>query len=238
MGGVYMHNKVLIVEDDSDIVELLRLYLESNNYITKDASDGKVALNLLKEEEFDIALVDIMLPKMDGYSLIKEVRQFSNIPIIIISAKTADMDKVLGLKLGADAYITKPFNPLELVAYVKALLRRYYEFKSLNNEINTLNVGELSLDLSKYIFMKNNKIVPLTSTEIKILAMMMKSPGKVFTRSQIYECINGNFYDTDDNTMMVHISNIRGKIEDNPAKPEYIKTVRGLGYKLENKEEL
>ena len=207
MGGVYMHNKVLIVEDDSDIASKL-------------------------------IIKTINVPKMDGYSLIKEVRKFSNIPIIIISAKTADMDKVLGLKLGADAYITKPFNPLELVAYVKALLRRYYEFKSSNNEINTLNVGELSLDLSKYIFMKNNKIVPLTSTEIKILAMMMKSPGKVFTRSQIYECINGDFYDTDDNTMMVHISNIRGKIENNPAKPEYIKTVRGLGYKLENKEEL
>lgn len=232
-----MHNKILIAEDDTDIVELLKLYLESNGFEVTSTYDGFEALNAFKKGNYDIIIADLMMPGLNGYELIKIVRETSNIPIIIVSAKNMDSDKVLGLDIGADAYITKPFNPLELVAYVKALLRRYYEFKSLNNEINTLNVGELSLDLSKYIFMKNNKIVPLTSTEIKILAMM-KSPGKVFTRSQIYECINGNFYDTDDNTMMVHISNIRGKIEDNPAKPEYIKTVRGLGYKLENKEEL
>ena len=233
-----MQKSVLIVEDDNDILELLKLYLESSNFLVYVAYDGIDALELLEKEKINIIIADIMMPRMNGYELIKSVRVNSNIPIIIISAKNMDSDKVLGLDIGADAYITKPFNPLELVAYVKALLRRYYEFKSSNNEINTLNVGELSLDLSKYIFMKNNKIVPLTSTEIKILAMMMKSPGKVFTRSQIYECINGDFYDTDDNTMMVHISNIRGKIENNPAKPEYIKTVRGLGYKLENKEEL
>ena len=233
-----MHNKILIAEDDMDIVELLKLYLESNGFEVTSTYNGLEALDAFKKGNYDIIIADLMMPGLNGYELIKIVRETSNIPIIIVSAKNMDSDKVLGLDIGADAYITKPFNPLELVAYVKALLRRYYEFKSSNNEINTLNVGELSLDLSKYILKKNNKIVPLTSTEIKILAMMMKSPGKVFTRSQIYECINGDFYDTDDNTMMVHISNIRGKIEDNPAKPEYIKTVRGLGYKLENKEEL
>ncbi len=233
-----MHNKILIAEDDKDIVELLKLYLESNGFEVTSTYDGLEAIKNFEKNNYDIIIADLMMPGLNGYELIKIIREISNIPIVIVSAKNMDSDKILGLDIGADAYITKPFNPLELVAYVKALLRRYYEFKSTNNKFNTLSVGELSLDLSKYIFKKNNKIVPLTSTEIKILAMMMKSPGKVFTRSQIYECINGDFYDTDDNTMMVHISNIRGKIEDNPAKPVYIKTVRGLGYKLENKEEL
>ncbi len=231
MGGVYMHNKVLIVEDDSDIVELLRLYLESNNYITKDASDGIVALNLLKEEEFDIALVDIMLPKMDGYSLIKEVRKFSNIPIIIISAKTADMDKVLGLKLGADAYITKPFNPLEVIAYVEAILRRFLKLGT-GVLADVYKVGNLSLEMDKYILRKEEEIIPLTSTEMKMMVMFMQNPNRVFTKSQIYEYINGDYCDSDDNTMMVHISNLRSKIESDPANPKYILTVRGLGYKL------
>ena len=175
---------------------------------------------------------------LNGYELIKSVRVNSNIPIIIISAKNMDSDKILGLDIGADAYVTKPFNPLEVVAYVKALLRRYNELSS-NSKINdVINIGDLSLDLSKCILKKNKKVVPLTSTEIKIIAMMLKSPGKVFTKQQIYECISGEFYECDDNTMMVHISNIRGKIEDNPSKPKYIKTVRGLGYKFENKEEI
>ena len=131
-----MHNKVLIVEDDTDIVELLRLYLESSNYITSAASDGLMALDILKKEKIDIALVDIMMPKMDGYTLIKEIRKISNIPIIIISAKTTDTDRVLGLKIGADAYITKPFNPLEVVAYVEAILRRFLKLGTDSNRIS------------------------------------------------------------------------------------------------------
>lgn len=233
-----MQNKILIAEDDKDIVELLKLYLESNGFDVTCAYDGASALEIFKDNVFDLIIADLMMPKLNGYELIKELRKTSNVPIIITSAKNMDSDKVLGLDIGADAYITKPFNPLELVAYVKALLRRCSLYKTTNNELDTINVGELSLDLNRYILKKNGVIVPLTSTEIKILAMMMKSPGKVFTKSQIYECINGDYYDTFDNTMMVHISNIRGKIEDNPAKPMYIKTVRGLGYKLENKEEL
>lgn len=233
-----MQNKILIAEDDKDIVELLKLYLESSGFDVTCVYDGASALEIFKDNVFDLIIADLMMPKLNGYELIKELRKTSNVPIIITSAKNMDSDKVLGLDIGADAYITKPFNPLELVAYVKALLRRCSLYKTTNNELDTINVGELSLDLNRYILKKNGVIVPLTSTEIKILAMMMKSPGKVFTKSQIYECLNGDYYDTFDNTMMVHISNIRGKIEDNPAKPIYIKTVRGLGYKLENKEEL
>lgn len=226
-----MHNKVLIVEDDTDIVELLRLYLESSNYIASAASDGLMALDILKKEKIDIVLVDIMLPKMDGYTLIKGIRKISNIPIIIISAKTTDTDKVLGLKIGADAYITKPFNPLEVVAYVEAILRRFLKLGTDSNS-NILQVGNLSLEMDKYILKKDDKIIPLTSTEMKMMVMFMQSPNRVFTKSQIYEYINGDYCDSDDNTMMVHISNLRSKIENNPTNPQYIVTVRGLGYKL------
>ena len=226
-----MHNKVLIVEDDIDIVELLRLYLESSNYITSAASDVLMALDILKKEKIDIALVDIMMPKMDGYTLIKEIRKISNIPIIIISAKTTDTDRVLGLKIGADAYITKPFNPLEVVAYVEAVLRRFLKLGTDSNS-NILQVGNLSLEMDKYILKKDDKIIPLTSTEMKMMVMFMQSPNRVFTKSQIYEYINGDYCDSDDNTMMVHISNLRSKLENNPTNPKYIVTVRGLGYKL------
>jgi len=230
-----MQKSVLIVEDDNDILELLKLYLESSNFLVYVAYDGIDALELLEKEKINVIIADIMMPKMNGYELIKKVRANSNIPIMITSAKNMDSDKILGLDIGADAYITKPFNPLEVVAYVKALLRRYNEFEESNKERDVIKVGELSLDLNKYILKKNNKVIPLTSTELKIL---MKYPGKIFTKAQIYEVINGDYYECDDNTMMVHISNIRSKIEDNPSKPVYIKTVRGLGYKIENKEEL
>ena len=227
-----MHNKILIAEDDIDIIELLKLYLENNGFIVDSVSDGESALDMLKRNTYDILLADLILPLKNGYELIKEARLFTNIPIIIISAKNMDSDKILGLDIGADLYITKPFNPLEVVAYVKTIIRRYYEFE-LDKRVIT--VKELKLDLDKFILKKNDRIIPLTSTEIKIIACMMQSPGKVFTRSQLYECLNGDYYEIDDNTMMVHISNIRSKIEDNPANPIYIKTVRGLGYKFENK---
>lgn len=230
-----MHNKVLIAEDDNDIVELLKLYLESNGYQVFHASDGLNALDIVKLNECDIALVDIMMPKLNGYELIKKIRETNNMPIIIISAKTLDSDKVLGLNLGADAYISKPFNPLEVIAYISALLRRYYEFNTSILSEN-ITIGSLTLEMDKYILRKNNDIIPLTSTELKIISKLMQNPGKVFTKAQLYECINGESFAKDDNTIMVHISNIRGKIEDNPTKPQYIKTVRGLGYKLENQE--
>ena len=230
-----MHNKVLIAEDDNDIVELLKLYLESNGYQVFHASDGLNALDIVKLNECDIALVDIMMPKLNGYELIKKIRETNNMPIIIISAKTLDSDKVLGLNLGADAYISKPFNPLEVIAYISALLRRYYEFNTSILSEN-ITIGSLTLEMDKYILRKNSVIIPLTSTELKIISKLMQNPGKVFTKAQLYECINGESFAKDDNTIMVHISNIRGKIEENPTKPQYIKTVRGLGYKLENQE--
>lgn len=222
--------RILIAEDDEDIVELLSLYLESNNYEVTSANNGEDALNTIKEETISLAIVDIMMPKMNGYELIKSIRKFSDIPIIITSAKSMDNDKILGIDIGADVYITKPFNPLEVVAYVKSLLKRK------TNSLNVIKIGALTLDQERYVVMKNDKVITLTSVEYKILSKLMLNSGKVLSKSQLYEYINGEEFQNDDNTMMVHISNLRSKIEDDPANPEYIKTVRGVGYKIENKQ--
>lgn len=229
-----MHNHVLIAEDDHDIVELLKLYLESNGFMVSACYDGLDAY-LKLNNDIDVVIVDLMMPKLNGYDLIKRIRSKSNVPIIIISAKNMDSDKILGLDIGADVYITKPFNPLEVVAYVKSILRRV---KREEKEDNIIIVGDLKLDINKYILKKKGEVVALTSTELKLLTYMMRNVDKVFTKSSLYEIINGNYCECDENTIMVHISNIRSKIEDNPSKPSYIKTVRGLGYKFENKKEL
>ena len=231
-----MEYNVLIAEDDERIVELLTLYLNSNGFNVISANDGEAAMELLRHRKTDIVLVDIMMSKMNGYELIKAIRQENNLPIII-SAKNEDSDKILGLNLGADAYITKPFNPLEVIAYVRAMLRRYYEYGgSPGKQENALilKVGELTLDTEAFALHKNGRLLSMTSAELKILAKLMRSPKRVFTKEQLCECINGRYYENDDRTMMVHISNIRAKIEDDPANPKYIKTVRGLGYKMDS----
>lgn len=225
---------VLVAEDDGDIVELLSLYLESNGFAVYPAANGKEALSVLAKEDISVALVDIMMPEMNGYDFIRAARQSSNIPIIIISAKNLNVDRMLGLDIGADAYLTKPFDPLEVVAYVKAMLRRYCQMGTPESAgRTTLTVGELEFDTEQYVLKKNGETVPLTSVELKIMAKLMRNPGRVFTKAQLYECVNGEWYASDDNTMMVHISNIRSKIGDDTANPKYIKTIRGLGYKIE-----
>lgn len=233
-----MKYNLLIVEDDADITELLTLYLDNGDFSIFTANNGEEAMELARENNISIALVDIMMPKMNGYEFIKNVRKNTSFPIIIISAKTMDVDEVLGLNIGADAYIKKPFNPLVVVAQVNAVLRRAYELAPTpqTQDPKTLVVGDLTFDTEKFLLSKQGKILPLTLTELKIMAMLMKSPQRVFTKAQLYECINGDYYENDDNTMMVHISNIRSKIEDNPETPQYIKTVRGLGYKIDYKE--
>ena len=231
-----MEYNVLIAEDDESIVELLTLYLNSNGFNVISANDGEAAMELLRHRKTDIVLVDIMMSKMNGYELIKAIRQENNLPIIIISAKNEDSDKILGLNLGADAYITKPFNPLEVIAYVRAMLRRYYEYGgSPGKQENALilKVGELTLDTEAFALHKNGRLLSMTSAELKILAKLMRSPKRVFTKEQLCECINGRYYENDDRTMMVHISNLRDKIEKETKNPKYIKTVRGLGYKIE-----
>lgn len=227
-------NNVLIAEDDKDILEILKLYLESNKFKVYSASNGKDALEIMKKEDINIALIDIMMPIMNGYEVIKQIRTKNNIPVIIISAKTMEQDKILGLDIGADAYITKPFNALEVVATVKALIRRCYQYEDAKNKMNKkIKVGDLEFDEEEYILRKNNEKVDLTNTELKILVKMMREPGKIFTREQLYECIDDGYLDADANTMTVHISNIRCKIKDNQAESKYIKTIRGVGYKIE-----
>ena len=229
-----MNFNSLLAEDDEDIVKLLKLYLENEGYVVLWAKDGVEASEIFDKEKVDLALVDIMMPRMNGYELTKYIRKKSNIPIIILSAAQLDSDKILGLNLGADDYMVKPFNPLELIARINANLRRFYKLGNVKDaDDGKINIGELTLDTHMLTLEKKGVPINLTATEYKILVMLMKSPGRVFTKMQIYEEVNGDYYANDDNTMMVHISNLRDKIEDDPKNPRYIKTVRGLGYKIE-----
>jgi len=229
-----MNFNILLAEDDEDIVKLLKLYLENEGYGVLWAKDGVEASEIFDKEKVDLALVDIMMPRMNGYELTKYIRKKSNIPIIILSAAQLDSDKILGLNLGADDYMVKPFNPLELIARINANLRRFYKLGNVKDvDDGKISIGELTLDTHMLTLEKKGVPINLTATEYKILVMLMKSPGRVFTKMQIYEEVNGDYYANDDNTMMVHISNLRDKIEDDPKNPRYIKTVRGLGYKIE-----
>ena len=219
---------ILIAEDDADIRALLRLYLEGDGFRVLEAEDGTTALVLAREHAPDMAILDIMMPGMNGFELTRALRKYSDIPILILSAKSQDNDKILGLNLGADDYIAKPFNPVEIVARVKAQLRR-----AARGSSDVITVRDLSLDTAAFQLTKNGVPIPLTPMEYKILALLMRSPGRIFTKIQLYEGAIGNYFERDDNTMMVHISKLREKIEDDPRNPRYIITVRGLGYKLE-----
>jgi DNA-binding response OmpR family regulator len=227
-----MNKNILIAEDDKDIVDILILYLQNEKHNIFTAENGEEAYEIFKNNTIHICLFDIMMPKLNGYDLIKKIREESNVPIIILSAKNQDTDKIIGLNIGADDYITKPFNPLELVARVQATLRRNYDFNT--EKIKTeYRIKDLTLNTESFTAYKNGEVLYLTPTELKILMLLMKEPGKTFTKVQIYENIIGEYFQSDDNTLMVHISRLREKIEDDPKNPEYIKTIRGLGYKIE-----
>ena len=224
-----MKETILIAEDNPDIRNVLRLYLESEGFAVAEAEDGAAALELARRQMPDLAILDVMTPRMDGYALTQALRSQSAVPILILSAKGQDSEKILGLNLGADDYLTKPFNPLEVVARVRALLRR----AGRAGEAEVLQVRELTLDTLSFQLTKNGEPITLTPMEYKILAQLMRAPGRIFTKVQLYEGTSGEFFESDDNTMMVHISKLREKIEDDPRRPAYIVTVRGLGYKLE-----
>ncbi|MEH6943926.1 response regulator transcription factor [Bacillus sp. JJ722] len=226
---------LLIVEDEPEITELLTLYLEKEYHLLL-ARDGLEAISIIKKHKVHLAILDVMMPRMDGFQLIKEIRKEHHFPVLFLSARINDHDKILGLNLGADDYIGKPFNPLEIVARVNSALRRVYRFNQLkepDSNFEQILLGDLLLDLKECTLMKEKQMVPLTSTEYKILSLFMKHPGRVFTHKNIYETIWESTFAYDNNTIMVHISNIREKIEDNPKKPLYLKTIRGLGYKFE-----
>ena len=219
---------ILIAEDDGDIRGLLKLYLEGEGFRVLEADNGADALTMAREQTPDMAILDIMMPRMNGFELTRALRKYSDIPILILSAKSQDNDKILGLNLGADDYIAKPFNPVEIVARVKAQLRRAARAGG-----DTLQVGDLTLNTATFQLTKGDRAILLTPMEYKILALLMRSPGRIFTKIQLYEGAIGAYFEGDDNTMMVHISKLREKIEDDPKNPSRIITVRGLGYKLE-----
>ena len=227
---------ILIAEDDRDIVNLLKLYLESTGYRTVTAENGTDAYKLILEEKIDLAVLDIMMPEMDGYELAVKIRKKYDFPIIFLSAKNQDNDKILGLNLGADDYMTKPFNPLEIIARINSNLRRAYELGYEVKDVSSqLQNGGLVLDMDAMTVKRDGESIFLTPSEFKILALLMKNPGKVFTKAQIYQSINGDFYESDENSIIVHISKIRDKLGDNSKNPQYIKNIRGLGYKIEKK---
>ena len=230
-----MKNKILIAEDDEDIIGLLTLYLEKENYEVIPANNGEEALKIVQSTKISVVILDIMMPKLNGYELTKKIREMGTVPILILSARNLDSDKILGLDLGADDYLTKPFNPLEVIARVKSLIRRTYDYNNDERVIEdeTIKLGNISINLDTFTAYKNDQEIRLTPTEFKILALLMKSPGRVFTKIQIYENINGEYFESDDNTIMVHMHKLREKIEDDSKNPIYIKNVRGLGYKFE-----
>lgn len=228
---------ILIAEDDSDIVNILKLYIESSGYHVLTADNGETALEIVQNEQVDLAILDIMMPKMDGLTLTKKIRETHNMPILILTAKIEDNDKILGLNLGADDYLTKPFNPVEILARVNANLRRFYQLgdgKEGNNSENEgiISIGELELNYNTLALKKNGTEVILTPNEFKLLRFMMNSPGRVYTKSQLCEAMNGEYYDNYENAIMVHISHLREKVEDDPKSPRYIINVRGVGYKI------
>lgn len=235
-----MTKTILIVDDDPDIVGLLKLYLNAEGYITLEAFDGKTAFNQLENQAIDLAVLDIMMPIIDGYQLLQMIRQKYKIPVILLSAKSQDYDKITGLKLGADDYISKPFSPLELTARIQAQLRRYYEFNDplSAQQPSQLKLGDLLLSHHECVLYIKDKPIPLSAREYELLKLLMSEPGRVFTKKQIFERAWNEFYIADDNAIMVQISRLREKIEECPRKPVYIKTIRGLGYRFAKKDEL
>jgi DNA-binding response OmpR family regulator len=221
--------KILIAEDDEDIVAILEMYLSNSGFETVSVYNGLDALNAIQKTHVDLCLVDIMMPKMNGFDLIRRIREESQVPILVLSARKEDSDKILGLNIGADDYIVKPFNPLEVTARIRAVLRRA---QGGGDASKVVRVRDLTADLSEMCVYRNGEKISLTPTEFKILVMFMEQPNRVFTKEQIASSLNGTALDTDENTIMVHISHLREKLEANPKQPSYLITVRGLGYKL------
>ncbi|AIY84940.1 MAG: response regulator transcription factor [Clostridium baratii] len=228
--------RILIVDDEKEIRDLVEIYLKGEGYETLKAKDGEEALYLLKGNDIDLVILDVMMPKLNGIETCLKIREESQIPIIMLSAKSEDVDKILGLNMGADDYLSKPFNTLELMARVKSQLRRYKKFNNYQsreeNEL-TVVIDDLVIKLDTHeVFLGENSI-KFTPTEFDILVLLAKNRGKVFSMVNIYESVWNQEYMESDNTVMVHIRKIREKIEENPRNPRFIKTVWGVGYKIE-----
>ena len=226
-----MYN-ILVCDDEKDIVSALKIYLMAEGYQVYEAGNGQEALECLAKEDIHLVLMDIMMPEMDGITAMVKIREHSNVPVILLTAKSEDTDKILGLNIGADDYVTKPFNPVELQARVKSQLRRYMQLGGGSVRKEVLTMGGIELDdRTKEVTLDGDK-VSLTRTEYDILKMLMENPGKVFSPTQIYTQVwKDNPYGAE-NTVAVHIRHLREKIEYNPAEPRYLKAVCGRGYKM------
>ena len=229
-------NHVLVVEDDKEIREGVEIYLKSQGYEVFQAADGVEGLEVIEKEDVHLAIVDIMMPRMDGISMVVKLREKYDFPVIFLSAKSEEGDKIMGLNMGADDYVTKPFTPMELLARVNSQLRRYRRFmerlgdKEENSRIHT--IGGLEINEDNVEVTVDGEPVKMTPIEYKILLLLMKNPGRVFSAEEIYERVwNERAINTD--TIMVHVRNIREKIEVNPREPKYLKVVWGVGYKIE-----
>ena len=228
---------ILVCDDDREIVDAIEIYLSQDGYKIYKAYDGEQALQILDKEDIHLLIMDIMMPKLDGIRATLKIREYSSIPIIILSAKSEDTDKILGLNIGADDYICKPFNPLELVARVKSNLRRYTSLGSLTGENKGIyQVGGLILNDDTKQVTVDDEPVKMTPIEYNILLLLMKNQGRVFSINQIYESIWNEDAIGADNTVAVHIRHIREKIEINPKEPRYLKVVWGVGYKIDKEQ--
>lgn len=226
--------EILVCDDDKDIVEAIEIYLTQEGHHILKAYDGEQAIRVLKNNPVDLLIIDVMMPKLDGIRATLKIREKNALPIIILSAKSEDADKILGLNVGADDYVTKPFNPLELVARVKSQLRRYTQLgAAAEKRGNIYETGGLMIDDDRKEVTVDGETVKLTSIEYRILLLLVKNQGRVFSTNQIYESIWEEEAIAADNTVAVHIRHIREKIEINPKEPRYLKVVWGLGYKVE-----
>lgn len=230
-----MYN-ILVCDDEKDIVSALGIYLKSEGYAVFEAYNGKEALALIGREEIHLVLLDLMMPVMDGMSAMVEIRKKSNVPVILLTARSEDMDKVLGLNVGADDYVTKPFHPVELMARVRSQLRRYMQLGGTVAKKERFALGGIELDDAAKEVTLDGEAVALTRTEYDILKLLMEHPGRVFSPREIYEAVWKDVSLGTENTVAVHIRHLREKIEYNPAEPRYLKVVWGRGYKMESRE--
>lgn len=230
-----MTKKILVVEDDKEISGLVKTHLEQENFTVLTAFDGEEALQLFSDNEIDLVLLDLMLPKMTGMEFLKKIRQTSFVPVLIISAKESETDKTLGLGFGADDYISKPFSVTELTARIQAAIRRATQYIPEAEKLfsNIIRFKDLTLDTESFSAKLNGDNIQLTSKEFDILKLFMMNQSRVFTKEQIYELIWKDDYFGNENVINVHIRRLREKVEDDPSNPQYIQTIWGIGYKLE-----
>lgn len=229
-----MEYKVLAADDEIELLDALELYTNLENIKLIKAYDGAEALELFRKERPHLVMLDIMMPVLDGFSVLKKIREESKVPAIMLTARGEDYDKILGLELGADDYITKPYNPMVVVARIKAQLRRSYAYQE-ESEIHTpaLKCFDITLNKEEGIAEKKGKRLELTPKEFSILELLMRNQGRIFTKQQIFDYVWNEDYVADDTTVMVHVGNLRAKIEDNPKAPKILTTIKGLGYKIE-----